>query len=320
MEPLDTLLNELYENSQMPAQASLYHLSNLEPEDIARVREVWVRLPVALRRQMITRLAEMAEADFEVNFGKIFRLGLEDEDAKVRTTAIEGLWEDEDVRLVPVLIARLREDEDVTVRATAATSLGRFILLGELEKIRPAPCVLAYDALLTACQGADEHLEVQRRALESLAYASNETVTKLIRKAYDAPEEKMRISAIFAMGRSADTSWANYVRHELLQPNPELRYEAARACGELQLRETMPELEELADDVDPEVQEAALWALGQIGGDKARQILKHYCMTANEATRAAAAAALEELDFLHGNLADFFTRLIGDQSGRPEFG
>lgn len=320
MEPLDTLLDELCENSQMPAQASLYHLSNLEPGDMARVREVWVRLPVALRRQMIARLAEMAETDFEVNFGEIFRLGLEDEDAKVRTTAIEGLWEDEDVRLVPILIARLREDEDVTVRATAATSLGRFILLGELEKIRPAPCALAYDALLTACQGADEHVKVQRRALESLAYASNETVTKLIRKAYDAPEEKMRISAIFAMGRNADTSWANYVRRELFQPNPELRYEAARACGELQLRETIPELEELADDVDPEVQEAALWALGQIGDDKARQILKHHCMTANEATRAAAAAALEELDFLHGNLADFFARLIGDQSGRPEFG
>lgn len=309
MKPLDTLLNELYENPEMPAQASLYHLSNLDRQDAARVREVWVCLPIVLRRQVITRLVELTEADFEVNFGEVFRLGLKDEDAQVRTAAIEGLWEDEDVRLVPTLVNRLREDENSTVRAAAATSLGRFILLGELGKIRPDPHVLSYESLLTACQDEEEHLEVRRRALESVAYVSNEIVKELIRKAYTAPEEKAHISAVFAMGRSADDSWAKQVRQELFKPNPELRHEAARACGELQLCETVPELEELADDADPEVQEASLWALGQIGGGEARQILERYCTAKDEATRTAAEAALDELEFLHRDLSEFFTRL-----------
>jgi len=294
----------------MPAQASLYHLSSLETKDVARVREMWPCLPVKLRRHLFTRLAELAEADFEVDFGAVFRLGLEDKDAKVRTAAIEGLWEDEDVRLVPLLAARLREDEAITVRAAAATSLGRFILLGELEKIRPEPQTIAYEALLAARQDTEEHKEVRRRALESLAYASNETVAELIREAYATPEEKVRISAIFAMGRSADTRWARQVQQELFSPNPELRYEAARACGELQLPKAVPGLEELADDADSEVQEAALWALGQIGGDQARQILKRYCRVKDEATRTAAETALDELEFLHGDLSEFFTRLI----------
>ena len=318
MELLDTLLNELYENPEMPAQASLYHLSNLDPQDVTRVREVWVCIPVALRRQMITRLVELAEADFEVNFGEVFRLGLEDEDAKVRTVAIEGLWEDKDVRLVPILTTRLREDEDITVQAAAATSLGRFILLGELDKIRPDPYTLAYESLLTACQDVEEHMEVRRRALESLAYVNNETVKNLVRKAYTAPEEKVHISAVFAMGRSADTCWAKQVRQELFKPNPELRYEAARACGELQLREAVSELGELADDADPEVQEAALWALGQIGGQEARQILEHHCMAEDEAMRTAAEAALDALEFLHGYLSEFFTRLITDLDSHVE--
>jgi HEAT repeat protein len=309
---LNLLLEELGESAEMPVQASLYHLSSLNAEHVAYMREAWPCLPVELRRRLIARMVELAETDFEVDFGAVFRLGLEDEDTEVRTLAVEGLWEDEDVRLVPLLAARLREDEAATVRAAAATSMGRFILMGELEKIPHGPRALAYESLLAACQTADEHIDVRRRGLESLAYIGNETVAGLIREAYAAPEEKMHISAVFAMGRSADTRWACQVRQELFSPNPELRYEAARACGELQLLEATSELEELADDVDSEVREAALWALGQIGGDKAREILEHYCLAEDEATRLAAEAAMDQLEFLHGDLSELFTRPIGE--------
>ncbi len=293
----------------MPAQSLLYYLSDLDAEGIARVRLVWPGLPVELRRRLITCLVEMAEADFELNFSEVFRMGLEDEDAEVRTASIEGLWEDEDVRLVPLLVARLQDDESASVRAAAAQSLGRFILLGELNKIHQEPYHIAYQAVLATCQNEHEDIEVQRRALESLAYADNETVIQLIHKAYASTNEKMRVSAVFAMGRSANTYWSRHVRQELFSPNPEMRYEAARACGELQLREAVAELEELADDVDAEVQDAALWALGQIGGDRARSILERYCQADNEATRSAAEAALDELEFMYGDLSDFFARL-----------
>jgi len=98
----------------------------------------------------------------------------------------------------------------------------------------------------------------------------------------------------------------------LFNPNPELRYEAARACGELQLGEAVPELEELIDDSDPEVREAALWALGQIGGSRAREVLEYYCDAEDEATRVAAEAALDELEFLHGDLSELLTRIDGE--------
>jgi HEAT repeat protein len=221
------------------------------------------------------------------------------------------LWEDHDVRLIPSLVSLL-EDEAVSVRAAAATSLGRFVLLGELGKIRPAPFGQAYEALLAICQDSEEHMEPHRRALESLSYVGSEDVVRLIHQAYDTPEEKMQVSAVFSMGRSADTRWAEYVKQELFSPNPELRFEAARACGELQLPDTVSQLDELTEDADPEVQEAALWALGQIGGDKAREILERFCEAEGEATRAAAEAALDELEFMHGDLTDFFARLVGE--------
>ncbi|MEA3342509.1 MAG: HEAT repeat domain-containing protein, partial [Chloroflexota bacterium] len=215
--------------------------------------------------------------------------------------------------LVPLLATLLREDEVAAVREAAATSLGRFVLLGELGKIRPDPFITAHDVLLAACQDARECLDVQRRALESLAYVGNETVTDMIREAYGSPEEKVQVSAVFAMGRSADVCWARQVQQELCSPNPAMRYEAARACGELQLNDAERELEELADGADPEVQEAALWALGQIGGQRAQKVLEHYCDVEDEALRSAAQAALDELMFMHGSLSDLIARVDKEQ-------
>ena len=298
--PLDDLLGELCSCTELPVGSSLHNLSNLEAAGVASLRAAWSQISTEVRRHMMTRLVEMAEADFEMDFGGVFRLGLTDEDPEVRLAAIEGLWEDEDVRLVPALIDRLTSEQASEVRAAAATSLGRFILLGELDKIRPKPYQLAYTALLHTCQSQDESLEVRRRAMESLSYVCDDQVIGLIESAFGASEERMRVSAVFAMGRSNDRRWSRHVQGELFNPNPELRYEAARACGELQLTDAVVDLEELTEDVDAEVQEATLWALGQIGGAKARQILLRFADSDSEATRSAAEAALNELEFLHG--------------------
>ena len=306
----DALLKELRTASAVPEQAKLYHLSCLSKGDAAEFRAVWTDVHVEQRREIVAILVEIAEADIEVNFDTVFRIGIEDPDAEVRARSIAGLWENEDIRLVPILAERLLEDESAEVRKEAAISLGRFLLLGELEKIREKPMTIAYDALLIACRDPEEPIEVRRRALESLAYAGTDVVENLIREAYKASSERMRVSAVFAMGRSADPVWSPEVRQELFSPNPELRYEAARASGELQLEEAVSQLEELAEDADPEVQEAALWALGQIGGDRARALLEHYCQSPDEATRAAAEAAMDQLEFLHGDLTELFNRLM----------
>jgi HEAT repeat protein len=308
-EPLQIVLDELREEDRRPDQLSLYYLSNLDTAEAERVRRVWTELPMDLRVELTSRLVELAEADFTLNFGAIFRIAMEDDDAGVREAAIEGLWEEEDVRLVPHLVRRLLEDESAGVRAAAAKSLGRFILLGELRKIRPEPHRIAYEALVEAHRTRDEDTEVQRRALESLAYVSDDTVVASIREAYASSIEKMRISAIFAMGRSADSRWEQEVQQELFSTDPEMRYEAARACGELQISEAVSMLEELTEDTDIEVQEAAIWALGQIGGDRAREILEYYCRVSDEALRSAAEAAVEEFEFLHGDLEDVFADL-----------
>jgi HEAT repeat protein len=299
----EELLKRMRDSKTPLSISSLYGLSDLTRAEAQLFQKVWPLIDTGRRRWIIESLVDIAEASFEVNFHSIFRLCLSDEDEVVRSQAIEGLWEDEDLTLAGLLVRLLRDDPSEPVRAAAATSLGRFVLLGELEKIQAAPAMMVEDALLGAIYDPYETLEVRRRAVESIAYSGQAQVRDIIEMAYCDDEEKMSISAVFAMGRNADPLWREMVIAELDNPNPEMRYEAARACGELEASAALSALIYLIEaDPDPEVQEMAIWALGRIGGKEARRVLEACCESEDEAVRQAAEEALDELDFLGGHL------------------
>jgi len=302
----ETLWRALEQGRAAPRAVDLPGLSGLGPDELLRFERAWSGLQTSDRRQMLQTLMQLAEDDFEMDFNAIFRLALHDEDPEVRTAGTEGLWEDDDPRLIPELLRLLLDDKVPAVRVAVVQCLAHFVLLGELQKIRPQPFAQLCQVLSLVHQNPREFLEVRRRALESLAYASVVELPALIQAAYAHPEEAMQISAVFAMGRSADPRWKDTVVRQLHHPSPAMRYEAARACGELVARDAVPDLVELVEDVDLEVQEAALWALGQIGGDLARLTLERYLKADSDALRSAANEALQELEFLHGNLETFF--------------
>lgn len=294
-------LEHLLDTASPFKPSALYGLSNLEPEEVGRLRAAWSAIPTTRRRALVKELVEIAEMNFEVNFDPIFRWGLRDSDPEVRAASIEGLWENKEPALMTDFLHMLQHDPAIPVRVEAALALGRFMLLGELETLPVERYQPVYETLCAVVQDETEALEVRRRALEAVAYVGNEQVVTLLREAYDHPDDEMRVSAIVGMGHSADARWIETVVGELFSIDPETRYEAARACGELEARVATPRLAVLIGDPDREVQEAALWALGQIGGDEARRLLQTCCQEGDEVTRSAAEAALVELD-MYGQL------------------
>lgn len=300
----DRVLQHLADESQPLKLSTLYTLSGLGREQLLSVQVVFDRLSYERRRGMLRALVELTETAIEVDFTALFRGCLNDEDADVRLLAIEGLWESEDVWLVGGLVHLLKIDPHPAVRAAAAASLGRFVLLGELGDIEAAVAARAEQALLEAYFTSEEPLEVRRRALEAVAYSSEVGVGDLIEEAYYQGEEEMRLGALFAMGRSADQRWGSIVIEELENPSPTVRYEAALACGELELRDAVALLSHLIDDADSEVWNAVVDALGKIGGAEARQILQSCCRSENEALQAAAEEALEQASWLSGEDLD----------------
>ncbi len=294
---IDTVLAHLADVERRPKLSTLFSLSDLGREELLRFQAVWDDLPTERRRWVARNLVELAEERVELYYHPIFRWLLGDPDPEVRVQAIEGLWEDEDVNLISPLARMLREDASEAVRAAAATALGRFVLLGELGEIEAALAMVAEKALLATIHTPEESVEVRRRAVEAVAYSGEFGIRDIIRNAYYDEDDLMRISAVFAMGRSADRYWRRVVMAELNSDQPAMRFEAARACGELELREAVPGLARLVEDEDIEVRLAALWALGRIGGPEARRILLAHVESEVEAIRDAAEEALEELAF-----------------------
>jgi HEAT repeat protein len=282
----------------------LYALSDMTHKDFEHFRQVWPGIEPGRRRLVIRNLVELTEHSFEVNFDPIFLLALADEVSDIRAAAIDGLWENEDQALIGPLVHLLRADESPAVRASAAIALGRFVLLGELEEIDRAPAMLAEEALLETIRHREEEMEVRRRAVEAIAYSGEAGVREIIEAAYYDEDEKMQASALFAMGRSADPYWCKLLLKELDNPNPELRFEAARACGELEASVAVSRLAQMAfDDPDREVQEAAVWALGHIGGRQARQALEACYESDDEFLSQVAADVLDNMDLLGDNVS-----------------
>ncbi|MCS6909952.1 MAG: HEAT repeat domain-containing protein [Anaerolineales bacterium] len=280
----------------LPARA-LYQFSDLSKQDLVALEATWPHVSVERRRSVIHDLGEIAEANFEVRFDQVFRMALEDEDAEVRAAAIMNLWEEEAPDLIAPFLDLMQKDPGVKVRAAAASALGRFVYLGEIEEIPEKQLRRIEDALLATITGNDD-LEVRRRALEALSFSSRPEVPALIEEAYHSPEQKLRVSAVFAMGRSADPRWGERVIAEMENDDAEIRFEAVRAAGELELREAVPALRRRLGDPDVQIHEAAIWSLGQVGGPDARAaLLSLLDETEDEEEREYIEEALENLAF-----------------------
>jgi HEAT repeat protein len=198
-------------------------------------------------------------------------------------------------------VALLQSDPSPLVRAEAAHALGRFVLASELDEIDSHLGILAEEALMAALLNEGESLSVQCRVLESIAFSGETGIRDLIEDAYYSAYEEMQISAVVAMGRSADTRWRATVQTELQSDSPEVRAAAAKACGELENQDALDEMIELLDDPEQMVRLAVVAALGQIGGKQASKALENLLLLDEEFPEYAAAQdALEELSFLSG--------------------
>jgi hypothetical protein len=302
IDELHEALERLAETSGAVPFSQLYAFSDLSSEKLLLFREVWETVPVEHRRRLIRALVELAEASFQVNFDAVFRHCLQDPDDDVRATAIEGLWENEQVALIGPLISAMRSDPSPRVRAAAAGSLGRFVLAGELEQIEEAIQARVVQELMTTIHLAEENIEVRRRAIESAAYACTPEALDALEMAYQDEDKTMRISAIVGMGRSCDIRWREIILEELESPTAAMRYEAALAAGEMMLQAAVPPLGRLLGDADTQVRDAAIWALGQIGGRRAKQLLLALYGDADEDTQAVVEEALAEQALYEGSL------------------
>lgn len=282
--------------SQQLSMRILKRLSNLAPQQQAEFLAAWRSIAPGRRREIAHAMVELAEDNVELRFDEAWFWLLDDEQAEVRCSAVEGLWEDTSLRALRRTLALLRNDPVPDVRAAAAAALSRFAYLVVLDELPDAADELRA-ALLHSARNPQEPLEVQRRALESAGYFGDDDVQRAVQQAYDVDEQLLRESALVAMGRSMLPRWLPIIKRELGSPSPALRYEAARAAGEMaeDARALLSSIIPLLNDQDSEVALMAIWALGQIGGEAAQRALRQVRASQDTSRSQAASEALEEL-------------------------
>jgi len=299
---LEALLSKLPEEDYRPSSSDLVGLSAIQGPDHRRFLDVWRSLSIQRRRDLIDRLVDLAEDNVEYDFNNVFMAGLLDDDVQVRAESIKALWEYEEPDLARILL-RLIKDPEALVRAEAALGLGRYLLRAELldRQLPITPDI--EDELRALANDEIEMPEVRGRAIEALGVRGHEWVRDLIEEAYSSGERRLQISAVHAMGRSADPDWMATIIEEMHSEDPEMRFEAAQAAGELGDDDVVPELASLTQDEDAEVQEAAIAALGHIGGPAARSVLHAVASESHdERLLESVTDALSEADFVEDPL------------------
>lgn len=300
--PFADVLQTILEAEQMPVHL-LFRLSDLAPSDWAHFTPVWAQMSADQKRIMVRHMADLSEDNFTVDFSPIFSLGMVDENDDVRLASLDGLWDTDNVKLIPRLIEMMGKDTAVKVRAAATGALAHFVMMAEWGEINERHAVSIVDALLGAVDDAEADLLVRRAAVEALGASSHVRVPQIIRASYESDSREMQISAVFAMGNSADPRWLHIVIDEMENHDPRMREVAAQAAGVIGRSDALNELADLIEDDAFEVQLMAIHAIGQIGGEVAQELLDDVLADEDkEELHEAAEEALEEMTWTVGEL------------------
>ena len=298
---LTSLLAKIAETESPLPVDQLHRLSDMPSSLAASLRDNWPKIDRHRRRDLMRRLAEICQTNFAVDFEPIALLGIQDEDDQVRLAALDILWDSENPDLIEPLLQLVQSDPEVMVQASAALLLGQFVLLGELGDLPDPLYNQLTDDLLELYQDGGKALLVRCRTLEALANAGRKEIPALIGDAYKSGEDILKISAVSAMGRTADPLWEPIIAAELSNVEPSMRYQAARAAGRLELSAVTGQLIELLEDPDPEVIAASIWALGEVGGEGARGALEP--LLDDEEMGDLVQDALDTIDLMDGMLS-----------------
>jgi HEAT repeat protein len=254
---------------------------------------------------------ETSEDRFYFDYSPHIEEYLKDEDPEVRARAVQCLWDYPEPAYIDVLIDLAENDPSEEVRHKALSGLGRYIYEGEMAdydfNIGPYDDVLREDELpqadfervrdylLALIKDESRPLDVRRRAIEAISFTHEPEVLNIIEKAYHHPDNKMKISAIFAMGRNGNVRFEDHILEALYSPIPDIEYEAVRAAGESHLESANRQLMRIAKSAeDKDLRMAAIWSLGQIGHEMSFELLDDLQFDRDKDIREVAEAAMDE--------------------------
>ena len=271
----DDVINNLLDNTKPFSSQFLLYFSDISLDDLEKIKTIWPEVDRERKYNLLKDLESLMGANTLASCDDFGFFALQDDDPRIRSQAIPLLWECTNIKLIPIFINLLQNDSNSEVNASAASALGRFVLLGELEEIPEKSANVVQDLLINEYLKSEDD-SIRQRILESLGYSSNEKVNHLITSALKMNDKKWHLSALFAISRSANNKWGKVELEKLSDLDPDIQTEAIKAAGELEIESAKEQIIDFMDSSSPdeELHTQAIWALSKIGGNDIKDLFE----------------------------------------------
>ncbi len=224
--------------------------------------------------------------------------GLDDEDIRIRASAIIELGQTGDKNAISALSAILKNKSEIDwIRGCAAIALGR--ISGEE----------AFTSIIAALN--DESLVVSRAAISALGEMKNpEAIPYLEDILKDQSKKEVHAAVVNVLYTAGGNEVASIMLQSLEHPDVGVRCNAAMALGNLRHEKAVLPLISLMQDKDESLRAVAASSLGLIGDGRAAAILIKALNDSAATVRAIAASSLgclndeEAIPFLEVSLND----------------
>lgn len=244
-------------------------LSDLDRTERKSFREAWRGMRLKSRLFLFRELRAALAADDILDFTAIQFAGLEDPEEEVRAEALRALPEEIPDELVPALCDCI-QDRNESVRSAAIAAAAKAFSAGSGEA---SPAILsALEKARTRAAGR-EALAI----MEAFAAAEDPRAEAMIAAAFAQGNPASIASALRAVGNSFDVRWAENVLACLDEADAEIVLEAIRAAGALALETAAEPLLRMLlsfERYEPAVFPEIILALGRIGGDLPRKVIR----------------------------------------------
>ena len=254
--------------------ADLPALSAADDRTVGLAMALLPQLTPQRRRDLLAAMQQLSEDNVTLDFDRIHLAALLDQDVATRILAMHGLREHDRLEYAELLAGIVADDPVSAVRAEAATSLGNFVVGMEFGMVPSELAERIAEALRERVEDVTEDDEVRGAALEASGASSEEWVAELIAEQYETGNTRLRVASVVAMGRHGSDDWLPILIQSFEDEDDDVRAAAATSAGQLLLEAAIQPLTLLLDEEqEPEVQVAAIRALGEIAGEEAEAIL-----------------------------------------------
>lgn len=250
-------------------------LSDLTSEKLALLKTVLDELGEKKKAAFFRGLSECSDRNYVYDYSAIALLGSEDANGDVRAASVRILSLEDTREAGSRILNIARNDPYEAAQIAAIEVLGQFMFENALDNPIPVSGKKLTETLSALIESKNK--AVRRAAVVAYAMSEDPRVKEIISGYLAGNDPEELNAALTAVHLSMADEWADSVLELLTHGDDDVRGNAFRAAGSLQLRDALPELYEVIADFDrvpPHLLIAAAEAIAEIGDEDSLDVLE----------------------------------------------